>query len=306
MELNFVKMHGLGNDFIFIDDPSEQIDLDDDQIRRLCDRHFGIGADGVILVRPSHDAHAVAYMHYINADGSLAQMCGNGVRCFAKYLIDRGFADLPSGRLVVETMAGIYVIQFALDDAQKMTFATVDMGCPILDPEEVPVSAVANASTPTGIPFAREVGISSPWGEFSFTCVSMGNPHAVCFIDDWDALPDELFTDAAPKGLETFRVDAIGAWYESNPAFPEKTNVEFACMTDTGIAMRVFERGCGETLACGTGACATLVSAVLTKRVTDRASVDLLGGSLDIAWDGEGSVFMTGSAVEAFTGTIEV
>ncbi len=306
MELEFVKMHGLGNDFIFVDDLSAEIELTEDQVKRLCERHFGIGADGVILVRPPQTKGSLAYMHYINADGSLAQMCGNGVRCFAKYLVDRGFADTSSGMLTAGTMAGDRAIRFQVDDAGHMVSATVDMGAPKLDPAQVPVTLASNATTPEGSPYVKEAPLDSPWGPFSFTCVSMGNPHAVCFVDDWEGLPDALFADASRKGLDTLRIDEIGAWYESHPAFPEKANIEFACREGDGIAMRVYERGCGETFACGTGACATLVSGVLTGRIEDHARVRLLGGSLDISWDGSGPVLMTGPACESFSGTVEV
>ena len=306
MELEFIKMHGLGNDFIFVDDLSAEIELTEEQVRGLCERHFGIGADGVILVRPPQTKGSLAYMHYINADGSLAQMCGNGVRCFAKYLVDRGFADIPSGMLTAGTMAGERDIRFEVDSAGKMVSATVDMGSPELDPVQVPVDLTSNAVAPDGSPCVREALLDSPWGPFPFTCVSMGNPHGVCFVDDWDQLPDGLFTDATQKGLDTLRIDEIGAWYESHGAFPEKANIEFACCEGEGIAMRVYERGCGETFACGTGACATLVTAILTGRVEEQAPVRLLGGTLDIRWDGSGSVFMTGPASESFSGTVEV
>lgn len=186
-----------------------------------------------------------------------------------------------------------------------MATATVDMGAPILEPSLVPVDLPANAEV-NGIPFVKEASLDSPWGPFRFTCVSMGNPHAVCFIDDWEALPDSLFADPGAPGLRTFRIDEIGAFFESNPVFPEKTNVEFAEVTPDGLAMRVFERGCGETLACGTGTCATFVAAALTGRAEGSSIVHLLGGDLMIQWPGEGSVLMTGPAEETFTGVIEL
>lgn len=305
MEREFVKLNGLGNDFIVIDDRTSEIDLSIGQVQMLCDRHFGIGADGVILVRPPKTPEALAYMHYINADGTLAQMCGNGVRCFAKFLVDEGIADAASGRLTAGTMAGDRPLTFTVGEDGRMQEATVDMGCPILDPAAVPTTLAANAERPDGTPFVREAALDSPWGPFSFTCASMGNPHAVCFIEDWEALPDELFTDAQDKGLSTLRIDEIGAFFESHPAFPEKTNVEFAEVAPDGISMRVYERGCGETLACGTGACATFASAVLTGRAAESSTVHLLGGDLQISWDGATSVKMTGPAQEAFRGVVE-
>lgn len=306
MRLEFTKLNGLGNDFVVIDDRANSIKLTDAQVQQLCDRHFGIGADGVILVRPPQSDDALAYMHYINSDGTLAQMCGNGVRCFAKFLVDKGIANAAEGQLTAGTMAGDRPISFTTDDAGRLLFATVDMGAPILEPTAVPVSLEPNAHTAEGVPFVEEALISSPWGALPFTCVSMGNPHAVCFVPDWDELPDELFTDAGAKGLSTLRLDEIGAFFESNPVFPEKTNVEFAQVQDDGIAMRVYERGCGETLACGTGACATFVAAVLTERAQSESIIHLLGGDLRIAWDGSGTVLMTGPANEAFSGTVEV
>ena len=306
MELEFVKMHGLGNDFIFVDDFSNDVELTAEQVALLCDRHFGIGADGVILVRPSEDASCAAYMHYINSDGSLAQMCGNGVRCFAKYLIDRGYVQAIDGSFIADTLAGPKPISFQVDDDELMTLATVDMGKPTLEPKEVPVAAAANAETEDGEAFVKELVIPSPWGDFAFTCVSMGNPHAVCFLDDLHALDDALFADPCDKQLATLDLDKVGAFYESHEAFPEKTNVEFAVVGEDGIAMRVFERGCGETLACGTGACATNVAAALTGRATRENDLMLRGGTLHILWDENGHVMMTGPAAQVFEGTVEI
>ena len=304
MELTFAKLHGLGNDFIFVDDFDCTVELTDEQVAGLCDRHFGIGADGIILVRPGVSDGAAGYMHYINSDGSLAQMCGNGVRCTAKYLIDRGHVPAGATSLVVDTLAGPKPISFEVDGAGRMTLATVDMGAPILEPSHVPVNAPADAVAPDGTPYAGAVTLESPWGPFEFTCVSMGNPHAICFIDDWGALPDSLFADPADKSLDTLLLDGIGAYFESHPAFPEKTNVEFATVGDNGIAMRVYERGCGETLACGTGACATNTAAHLTGRAGRENKVNLRGGTLHIRWDDNDRIYMTGPAEESFSGTV--
>lgn len=306
MKLEFSKLNGLGNDFIFIDDLSDEIELSSAQVKALCDRHFGIGADGVILVKPPKDDRSLAYMHYINADGTLAQMCGNGVRCFAKYLVDRGFAHAADGVLVAGTMAGDRAISFTVDEADKMSTATVDMGEPIFAPEAIPASLEASSAFEGGPAAIMETELASPWGTFAFSCVSMGNPHAICFIEDWDALPNQLFSDSSSKGLRTLLIDEIGAFYESHDAFPERSNIEFAQIVPDGIDMRVYERGCGETLACGTGACATFVAACLTKRAEGNGTLHLLGGDLQISWDGAGSVFMTGPAEESFSGTIEV
>lgn len=308
METEFVKMHGLGNDFVFIEDLADELDLDADQVARLCDRHFGIGADGVIVVKPATDPTCDARMHYINSDGTLAQMCGNGVRCFAKYLVDRRIVDPASGHLRAQTLAGPRDIRFETDDAGLMTLATVDMGAPVLDPPLVPTRLMANAHTDEGVPFAREAIVASPWGSFRFTCVSMGNPHAVCFIGDGAALPDDLFSDPIDKRLDTFDVARAGAFFESNALWPEKTNVEFAVASPDGsrIRMRVYERGCAETLACGTGACATAVAAALTGRAPRETDVELAGGTLRIRWSDNGRVLMTGPAAEVFRGAVDL
>lgn len=303
MVIEFEKYNGLGNDFIFIDGTGEAVELTPQQVSFLCDRHFGIGADGVIVVRKADGADG--YMHYINSDGSLAQMCGNGVRCFAKYLVDHGMVDASSGRLLAMTLAGPRPIAFDVDDEGKMTVATVEMGQPILEPAEVPC-LLPGASLGRLGTVACEQAIDSPWGPFAFTAVSMGNPHAVCFVDDWQALDDGLFTDVERKGLDTLRIDEVGAWYESHGAFPQKTNVEFAEVIPEGVRMRVFERGCGETLACGTGACATAVAACLTGRAERAVTVSLKGGALAIEWGEDGVVRMTGPAAFAFSGTIQL
>ena len=305
MELTFTKLNGAGNDFVFVDDLSSEIELTTSQVAWLCDRHFGIGADGVILVRPSERPECAAYMHYINSDGTLAQMCGNGVRCFAKFLVDRGYVQPSDGAFVADTLAGPKPISFTVDDEGKMTQATVDMGHPILDPQTVPVSVEANAQSTTGVAYAGDIAIESPWGPFAFTCVSMGNPHAITFIEDFEALPDELFA-SDEKTLATLDLEKIGAFYESNPIFPEKANIEFASITERGIEMRVYERGCGETLACGTGACATCVAAALTDRASRENDLILRGGVLHIHWTDDDHVMMTGPAAETFEGTVEL
>lgn len=304
MELDFAKLHGAGNDFVFIDDFSRSLELTKTQVAWLCDRHKGIGADGVILVRPSADPACAAYMHYINSDGTLAEMCGNGVRCFAKYLVDYGYADPGDGAFAVETLAGVRRISFSAGEDGKLATATVDMGEPRLAPAVIPTSLAANAKTPDERAFVLDAPLDSPWGAFSFTCVSMGNPHAVCFLDDGERLPDALFSDPLDKGLETLDLERVGAFFESHPVFPEKANIEFAVVRDGGIAMRVYERGCGETLACGTGACATSVAACLSGRSGRDNTVRVRGGELSIAWGDDGRVSMTGPAAESFSGRV--
>lgn len=306
VDLDFIKLHGAGNDFVFIEDFSCDIELRPDQVAWLCDRHFGIGADGIILVRSPENPSCAAYMHYINSDGSLAEMCGNGVRCFAKFLVDRGYVSAESGQLVAETRAGERRISFETDDFGKLTQATVDMGIPEFSPSAIPTLLEANAETESGTSYVREASLESPWGWFSFTCVSMGNPHAVCFLDDMDGLPDELFSDSRDKSLETFDIERAGAFFEASPVFPERANIEFAVVGSHALTMRVFERGCGETLACGTGACATHVAAALTGRAGRSNELVLRGGTLSIEWCADGHVLMTGPARESFSGTIHL
>ncbi len=304
MQLTFTKLHGLGNDFVVIADPNSAIELSAHQIMHICDRRFGVGADGIILVRPSTRPECAAYMHYINADGSLAQMCGNGVRCFAKFLVDSNMVSSNAGHLVADTLAGPKPISFKQDTDGLLTMATVDMGKPILDPKLIPTTLMPNAISPDGEAYVAAAPIDSPWGSFYFTCVSMGNPHAVCFIDDWTALPENAFRGTNEKSLETFDVDTVGEFFEACNAFPEKTNVEFAEVHNDSIVMRVFERGCRETLACGTGACATSVAATLTGRSQRANDIMLSGGTLHISWENEGNVLMTGPATKSFEGTI--
>ncbi len=302
MDIQFVKLHGLGNDFIVIDNMSSSLEITEEEVIQLCDRHFGVGADGVIVVRPSQRLDCAGYMHYINSDGTLAQMCGNGVRCTAKFLVDYGYVDPDVKSFGIETLAGAKYISFEVNEEQKLIAATVNMGNPILSPDDIPVNCQANDVTEDGVPFVREMPIDSPWGIFAFTCVSMGNPHAVCFIDDMASISDELFSSADNKQLATFDVSCVGAFFESHALFPEKTNVEFASCKPDSIDMRVYERGCGETLACGTGACATSVAATLTQRCGRNNVVRLLGGELSIAWNSHNEVMMTGPATEVFTG----
>ncbi len=288
--LEFSKLHGAGNDFVFIEDLGDELVVTPEQVARLCDRHFGIGADGVIIVKPAKEPGNAGFMDYRNADGSIAQMCGNGVRCFAKYLVDHEIVKRDTRAINVETRAGVKVITYTADENGKLVTATVDMGAPILSPRLVPTTLAANAETEEGEEFVKDVEVDSPFGPFAFTCVSMGNPHAVTFVEDCAAVD----------------IDRIGAFFESCDAFPEKANIEFASICDEGIRMRVYERGCGETLACGTGACATGVAAYLTGRAGTDNDLVLRGGTLHIAYAPGGPVLMTGPAVESFTGTVSI
>lgn len=289
-QVAFSKLHGAGNDFVFIEDMNDEFEITPEQVARLCDRHFGIGADGVIVVKPAQDPSNAGFMHYINSDGTLAQMCGNGVRCFAKYLVDHGIVEAHTPLFNVETRAGVKTISYTTDEEGKLDSATVDMGAPVLNPGQIPTTLAFNAMTEDGEAFVKEVAIDSPFGSYEFTCVSMGNPHAVTFVDDCDAVD----------------IDAVGAYFESCDAFPEKANIEFATVREDGIHMRVYERGCGETLACGTGACATNVAAFLTGRAGAENDLVLRGGTLHISYTPGGTVMMTGPAQESYTGTVQI
>lgn len=268
----FVKMHGLGNDFIFFDNLDGRLRLTPDQVRFLCHRHFGIGADGVITVCPSDRADLK--MEIFNSDGSPAEMCGNGIRCFAIYARDHGLVAGPE--MTVETGAGIIRPRIVGDKVE------VDMGEPEFDPEKIPVNLPGEVVDYPVVFEGRKVEI---------TCVSMGNPHCVIFFSPGEELP----------------VLELGPMIETDPLFPRKTNVEFIrVINDREIEFRVWERGAGITLACGTGSCAAVAAAVRTGRTGRKVLVHLLGGDLDIEWKENNRIFMTGPAVEVFTGTISV
>ena len=280
MELQFVKMHGLGNDFVVFEDLAEELDFSPEAIAWFCDRHFGVGGDGLILVRPATTPEADYYMAYYNGDGSIAEMCGNGVRCFAKYLVDHGLVSADVDRIVVETLGGPKPIELTRAYDGTLYLATVDMGEPVLKPADIPTDMRCGDNDDMVISCPLETDA----GTFDVTPVSMGNPHCVLWVDDVDE------TD----------VEAIGPVIETHPLFPAKTNVEFAQL------VRVWERGCGETLACGTGACATLVVASLTCRLGREATVELPGGELQIRWAEDNHVYMTGPAAEVFSGNITI
>lgn len=273
----FVKMHGLGNDFVVIDCITVQYDIDAliHQAVAICDRRFGVGGDGLILVLPGNESPF--RMRIINNDGSEPEMCGNGIRCFAKYLYEHGLtSDLT---FTVETLAGPVIPQLTLKDG-KVVSVCVDMGEPHLERAEIPM--VGKPGRVINEP------VTAQDRTFELTAVSMGNPHAVAFIND----------------VRNFPLEKYGALLEKNERFPRKTNVEFVqVISPNYLLMRVWERGAGVTLACGTGACATLVAAVLTGKSERSATVELPGGPLQILWDEKDNrVYMTGPATEVFTG----
>lgn len=283
MKLDFSKMEGLGNDFVILDDRDGRIEAAMPYprlARKLCDRHFGIGGDGIILVRTSED-HDIRFV-IINSDGTEPEMCGNGIRCFAKYLYEKKILTQRSMR--VETLAGTVVPEVFVNQKGQVTSITVDMGVPELLCENIPF--VCDQKT------AVEESIETPDGIRVVTTVSMGNPHAVIFVPD----------------IGKVDVEGVGRAVETHERFPEKTNVEFIeRVSDTELKMKVWERGAGITLACGTGACASLVAASLTQRTGHRALVHLDGGDLEIFWDKEsGHIFKTGPAVLVFEGRISI
>jgi len=283
MEVSFSKMHGIGNDFVVIDDLAEELDFAPDAVRWFCDRHFGIGADGLILVRPATRPDADFLMQYYNADGSVAEMCGNGIRCLAKYIVDHDLVAQDAERMRVETLGGVMAISFTRDHDGTMLVATVDMGEPVLAPAEIPADFEGDQ--------VFECDLQTALGTFKVTAISMGNPHAVIWVEDVDDAP----------------VDTVGPLIETHERFPNKTNVEFAeYVGEDRIRLRVWERGVGETLACGTGACATLVAGTLACIVGREAVIDLPGGELLVRWDEDEHVYMTGPAVEVYRGRLTI
>ena len=278
MKLNFTKMHGCGNDYIYFNCFEQNIDNPEELSVRLSDRHFGIGGDGIILICPSDVADA--RMRMSNADGSEGNMCGNGTRCIGKFMYDNGMVSKPE--MTLETLSGIKLLKFQIEDG-KVANVTVDMGAAILNPAEIPTR------------FEGEQAVSVPLeanGEtYSVTCVSMGNPHCVLFVDEVDSLD----------------LEKIGPAFENHPMFPERTNTEFVrVIDDHTLQMRVWERGSGETWACGTGACAVAVAAVLNGicKKNEDILIHLRGGDLTIRYTDE-AVFLTGSATKVFEGSIE-
>jgi diaminopimelate epimerase len=272
--MQFTKMQGAGNDYIYVNCFRETPPRDLAALSRaISDRHFGVGGDGLILICPSERADA--RMRMFNADGSEAEMCGNGVRCVAKYVYDHGIAKKPV--LKIETGRGVLTLELEVAN-DKVRQVRVDMGEPILEAARIPTTLAGNP--PTDVPL--------PGHGLRVTCVSMGNPHCVAFVGE---ITDELVLGVGPK-------------IEKNAAFPRRTNVEFVRVNrKDDVAMRVWERGSGETLACGTGACAVCVAGALTGRTERRVTVHLTGGDLLLHWsEADNHVYMTGPAVEVFSG----
>jgi len=277
--MKFTKMHGCGNDYVYVNCFEETVQNPAAVSVYVSDRHFGIGADGMILICPSETADFRMAMY--NADGSEGNMCGNGIRCVAKYVYDHGMTDQT--QISIETKSGIKYLDLTIEEG-KVSLVKVNMGAPELKPECIPVLSDGDriVSEP----------ITVLGGEYLMTCVSMGNPHAVVFVDD----------------TETFPVEKLGPYFENHERFPDRINTEFVQIISRSEAnMRVWERGSGETWACGTGTCASVVASVLNGYTDDHVLVHLLGGDLQIFYDREAdTVWMTGPATTVFEGEIDV
>lgn len=277
--MKFTKMHGCGNDYIYINGAVERIASEDkpELVRKISDRHFGIGGDGAIFINPSTEADFEMEMY--NADGSRAEMCGNGIRCVAKYVYDNGLTDKTNISIV--SCGQVKYLELFLKDGRVDT-VRVNMGAPELSAGKIPVTAE------NGKDRVIDEAITVQGNEYKMTCVSMGNPHAVVFMDE----------------VERLDIEKIGPYFENHECFPKRINTEFVKVIDrTHVQMRVWERGTGETLACGTGCCATVVACILNGLTDETVTVKLLGGELQIAWDRtENLVYMTGPAKTVFEG----
>ena len=272
--LKFTKMQGLGNDYIYVNCFSERVENINETAKAVSDRHFGIGSDGLVLIKPSEIADFRMDMY--NSDGTQAQMCGNAIRCVAKYVYDRKLTDKTE--ISIETLAGIKYLQLNLGEDFKVKTVRVNMGKPELFPRKIPILSDLDTFIMQNLEIGGIV--------YKATGVSMGNPHIVVFVDE---MPD---------------LAKVGPLFENNPLFPERINTEFVIIKDrANIEMRVWERGAGETLACGTGACAAMVASKLSDFVDNEATVHLLGGDLKIEWNGD-CVYMTGPCEFVFDGEI--
>lgn len=275
--IKFTKMQGLGNDYVYIDAINQKIENESSLAQIISNRHFGIGSDGLILICSSEFADFK--MRMFNSDGSEAEMCGNGIRCVGKFVYDKGLTNKTT--LKIETLAGVKELKLNLKEG-KVDTVRVDMGEPILEAERIPVVSSEK--------IVRNLKLEIEEREFNFTCVSMGNPHAITFVEN----------------VENFEVEKYGSKIEVNKRFPKKTNVEFIEIVNKEyIKMRVWERGAGETLACGTGACASVVAGIINNLIERKVTVELLGGILEIEWNKEDNhIYMTGPAVTVYEGEL--
>lgn len=277
--MKFTKMHGCGNDYVYVNCFEETVKNPEEAAKIVSDRHYGIGSDGLILICPSDKADFRMAMY--NLDGSEGKMCGNGVRCIAKYVYDHHLTDKT--RISLETLGGIKYLDLNIKNG-KVETVVVDMGEPVLTPEDIPVAVSGDRAV--NIPLEVDGKV------WYMTCISMGNPHAVVFVDNTQDLD----------------LEKIGPKFEKHPIFPEQVNTEFVHVIDRHtVDMRVWERGSGETLACGTGACATAMACILNHMTDDEVLIHLLGGDLLIRYDRETNhIFMTGPAAEVFSGEIDL
>lgn len=276
--MKFTKMHGCGNDYVYVNGFTEKVADKPKAVVALSDRHFGIGSDGVIFINPSQQADFEMEMY--NADGTRAEMCGNGIRCVGKYVYDHGMTDKTS--ITVESFGKVKYLDLTVENG-KVVKVKVNMGKPELTAKDVPVVSVHEQV------IDEEIIVKEK--SYRMTCVSMGNPHAVVFMDD----------------VEHLAIEEIGPYFENHERFPNRTNTEFVqVIDDSHVKMRVWERGTGETLACGTGCCATAVACVLNRLTGAHVTVQVLGGEIEIYWDQkENLVYMTGLAVTVFEGETE-
>lgn len=275
--IKFTKMHGLGNDYVYIDAINQKIQNELKLAQFVSNRHFGIGSDGLILICESKVADFK--MRMFNSDGSEAEMCGNGIRCVGKFIYDKGFTSKTT--VTIETLAGIKTLKLNIKD-KKVETVRVDMGEPILEADKIPVISKEEP--------VKNLELEAENRKFKFTCVSMGNPHAITIVEN----------------TKEFEVERYGKILEVDKAFPKKANIEFAQVIDKeNIKMRVWERGAGETLACGTGACATAVACNLLNLTGRKVNIELLGGILNIEWnENDNHIYMTGPAVTVFDGEL--
>lgn len=276
MELTFTKMEGIGNDYIYVDGINQDVPMNPEFISKISNRHFGIGGDGMIVILKS-DIYDFK-MRMFNLDGSEGMMCGNGIRCFAKFCYDHGLTDKKV--LEIETKAGLRIVELLFED-NEVIGAKVDMQEPVLNTKDIPVVFSKDKM------INEKVMIEDK--EYNLTAVSMGNPHVITYVDDLD-----------------FEIEKIGTKFEKNKIFPESVNTEFVqVINDSYLKMRVWERGSGETMACGTGACAVMYASYLNGYCKDKATVELLGGKLEIELK-DGHIFMTGPATTVFEGKIKI
>ena len=275
--IKFTKMHGLGNDYVYIDAINQNIENESDLAKFVSNRNFGIGSDGLILIERSEKADFKMAMY--NPDGTQAEMCGNGIRCVGKFVYDKGLTNKEN--IEIETLAGIKKLHFNVEDGKVKT-VKVDMGEPILEPNQIPVISEEHP--------VKNLKLNVQESEFKFTCVSMGNPHAITVVEN----------------TEEFEVAKYGKEIEVDEVFPKRTNVEFVqILNKNRIKMRVWERGTGETLACGTGACATAVACNINELTERNVTIELLGGNLDIKWnEKDNHIYMTGPATTVFEGEL--